>query len=603
MMAAAQQRNLSVELRLPGERPMQLYAESYALVIGAAAYTNGWPRLGGVPADVRSVGAALRGAGFKVIEVMNPTLARLESSLRSFIAEHGQNPNNRLLIYFAGHGHTLKSAAGSQLGYLVPVDAPVPTERNVGAFKAAALSMDSIENLAKQIDAKHALFVFDSCFSGTFFKMRAAPESITLKTTQPVRQFITAGSADQPVPDVSVFRQQFLAGIKGEADLNGDGYVTGSELGMFLEDRVTNYSRQTQTPQYGKIRDPSLDKGDFVFALASAPARPAPAPSVAIDPVAAELSFWNDVKASGSADELNAYLATYPKGQFAELARARIKALAAPATPVAASPATTPAAPQLAAITTQPPRNLSVAPTIAPRDSRLALLIGNSGYSRNDALPQLKNPSNDARDIAVALKENGFGKVAVVLDADHRTMRDAISKFGEDLRKAGPQAVGLFYYAGHGVEEGGRNYLIPLGTRIGSPKDLEFDSIDAQRVLAYMEDAGNAVNIFVLDACRDNPFPQLNRFRSSPNRGGLAQMRAPTGTFIGFSAAPGQTAIEGDGRNSLFAGALVQSLRLPNSNIDAVFTRATGTVTDMTARRQVPWKQSSLTSDFHFRPN
>jgi uncharacterized caspase-like protein len=246
-------------------------------------------------------------------------------------------------------------------------------------------------------------------------------------------------------------------------------------------------------------------------------------------------------------------------------------------------------------------RNLILKEAEGQGTVRLALLIGNSNYNRNDTLPQLKNPSNDARDIAAALKENGFSKIEVVLDADHRTMRNAISQFGEDLRKAGRDAVGLFYYAGHGVEEGGRNYLIPLGTRISSPKDLEFDAVDAQRVLAYMEEAGNAVNIIVLDACRDNPFPQLNKFRSSASSAGLAQMRAPTGSFIAFAAAPGQKASDGEGRNGLFTQHLLASLRAPNSNIDAVFTRVTAAVTEKTGRAQVPWKQSSLTNDFFFR--
>jgi uncharacterized caspase-like protein len=246
-------------------------------------------------------------------------------------------------------------------------------------------------------------------------------------------------------------------------------------------------------------------------------------------------------------------------------------------------------------------RNLIVQEGEGQGAVRLALLIGNSAYSRSDTLPQLKNPSNDARDIAAALKENGFSNVAVVLDADYRTMRAAITQFGDDLRKAGSQAVGLFYYAGHGVEHLGNNYLVPLGTKIGSPKDLEFDTIDAQRVLAYMEEAGNAVNIVVLDACRDNPFPQLNKFRSSSNVGGLAQMRAPTGSFIAFAAAPGQKASDGEGKNGLFTQHFLESLRQPNSNIDAVFTRVTAAVTEKTARAQVPWKQSSLTNDFFFR--
>lgn len=246
-------------------------------------------------------------------------------------------------------------------------------------------------------------------------------------------------------------------------------------------------------------------------------------------------------------------------------------------------------------------RNLILKEAEGQGQVRLALLIGNSNYNRSDPLPHLKNPSNDARDIAAALKENGFTKVEVVLDADHRKMQEAISKFGVDLRKAGPHAVGLFYYAGHGVEHLGSNYLIPLGTKITGPSDLQYDTVNAQRVLGYMEEAGNAVNIVVLDACRDNPFPQLNNFRSSAHAGGLAQMRGPKGSFIAFAAAAGQKASDGEGKNGLFTQHLLESLRTPNSNIDAVFTRVTSAVAEKTGGAQVPWKSSSLTKEFFFR--
>jgi hypothetical protein len=251
-------------------------------------------------------------------------------------------------------------------------------------------------------------------------------------------------------------------------------------------------------------------------------------------------------------------------------------------------------------------RNLTVqqAQTSSESQPRVALIIGNSNYSKADTLPQLKNPTNDARDIAEALKSHGFSNVSLVVDANYRTMREAITKFGDELKKAGPTAVGLFYYAGHGVQDSGHNYLVPLGTQLGTPKDLEFEAVDAQRVLAYMEDAGNAVNIIILDACRDNPFPVLNKFRSAAApAAGLAQMRAPSGSFIAFAAAEGQRASDGDGRNGLFTQQFLQSLRDPDSNIDAVFTRVTATVSDKTGKAQVPWRNSSLTSSFYFNPN
>jgi len=249
-----------------GEGVVDLYGKSYALVIGASEYKY-WPKLPGVKRDVALVKVALEKHGFAVTTVMDPTRGDYDQAMRNFISKYGQDQSNRLLFYYAGHGHTIKGAQGPEMGYMIPVDAPLPG-KDRGKLRAAAISMLEVEIYAKQIDAKHALFVFDSCFSGSIFGLtRAIPAAISDKTTKPVRQFITAGAADQEVPDDSVFRRQFVAGLAGEADLNHDGYVTGSELSQYLEYTVINYTRGAQTPQYGKIRDPFLDKGDFVFFL------------------------------------------------------------------------------------------------------------------------------------------------------------------------------------------------------------------------------------------------------------------------------------------------------------------------------------------------
>jgi len=198
---------------------------------------------------------------------MNPNESQLTQALKSFVFGHGQDPNNCLVIFFAGHGHTEKMAYGADLGYIVPKDAPLPLRDKAG-FMQRAINMQTIEGYARSIQAKHALFLFDSCFSGAIFDMvRAVPAAIDYKTANSVRQFITAGGADETVPDRSIFRGQLVEALNGEADLNRDGYITGTELGEFLQEKVVNYSRNSQHPQYGKIRDPNLDKGDFVFVL------------------------------------------------------------------------------------------------------------------------------------------------------------------------------------------------------------------------------------------------------------------------------------------------------------------------------------------------
>lgn len=247
------------------------YKESYALVIGMSTYTNGWPNLPGVRRDMEEVQAVLEQHGFDVIVKMDLERNALEEVLDEFINAYGYDPDTRLVLYFASHGATRQLAYGGEMGYIVPVDAPLPDEDERG-FLAKAMDMQMIEVYARRIQARHALFVFDSCFSGSLFAIsRAAPEHITYKIANPVRQFLTSGSADEYVPDESVFRQQFIAALTGEGDLNGDGYVTGAELGIFLEDSVINYTRGAQHPQYGKIRDPHLDKGDVVFKLPERP--------------------------------------------------------------------------------------------------------------------------------------------------------------------------------------------------------------------------------------------------------------------------------------------------------------------------------------------
>lgn len=145
--------------------------------------------------------------------------------------------------------------------------------------------MDAIEASARLIETRHALFVFDSCFSGSLVsRSTVVPPEISDATAKAVRQFITSGAANQEVPDRSIFRDLFVRGIKGAADLNGDRYVTGSELAMYLKSQVTEYSRGAQTPQYGKIRDTKLDLGDYVFMVTGAP-NPPPKMEVIAEPV------------------------------------------------------------------------------------------------------------------------------------------------------------------------------------------------------------------------------------------------------------------------------------------------------------------------------
>ena len=264
---AAEHRGLEVVFGDETGQQVGMYEKSYALVIGVSEYKT-LPDLPGVKKDIAAVKKALEEHGFHVTLVENPTdRSELDQVFVNFIDTNGQKQDDRLLFYFAGHGHTLRTSYGGEMGYIVPTDAPNPNQ-DVDGFRATALDMQMIEVYAKRIQAKHALFVFDSCFSGSIFALsKAIPEHISYRTGRHVRQFITSGSADEQVPDDGLFRQQFVEALEGEADWDSDGYVTGLELGEFLQRQIVNYSRGAQHPQYGKIRDPLLDKGDFVFQL------------------------------------------------------------------------------------------------------------------------------------------------------------------------------------------------------------------------------------------------------------------------------------------------------------------------------------------------
>ncbi|MBU2547575.1 MAG: caspase family protein, partial [Proteobacteria bacterium] len=226
--------------------------------------------------------------------------------------------------------------------------------------------------------------------------------------------------------------------------------------------------------------------------------------------------------------------------------------------------------------------------TTQAAEKRTALVMGNGSYRDSP----LKNPVNDARDMAAALKALGF-TVDLEVDAGQKTMELAIDAFGKKLRGGG---VGLFYFAGHGMQVEGRNYLLPIGSTILAESDVKYEAVDGGRVLDRMNDAENGLNIVILDACRDNPFARS--FRSASR--GLARMDAPTGSLIVFATAPGSTAADGEGRNGIFTKNLLGNMKAENIPIEKVLKLTRVGVMNETRSRQVPWESSSLTGDFFF---
>ena len=221
---------------------------------------------------------------------------------------------------------------------------------------------------------------------------------------------------------------------------------------------------------------------------------------------------------------------------------------------------------------------------------RLALVIGNSSYLTSP----LKNPVNDANAIGKELEKLGF-EVLLYTNLSQKDMINHMREFGEKL--TANKGVGLFFYAGHGMQVNGENYIIPVTANIQKEQDIELEAVNIKRLMGEMDNALNELNIIILDACRDNPFARS--FRSSANKG-LASTNAPTGTMVAFSTAPGSVASDGEGANGLYTQELLKAISKENMKIEDVFKEVRKNVYQLSNKEQVPWENSSIFGDFFF---
>lgn len=248
----------------------------------------------------------------------------------------------------------------------------------------------------------------------------------------------------------------------------------------------------------------------------------------------------------------------------------------------------------------------------AASDSRYALVIGNSDYQY--ASP-LKNPKNDSSDIAAALEDLYF-ETTLLQNATKQQIEIEVEKFLTKLKEE--QSVGLFYYAGHGVQLQGDNFLVPIETQAGTDQQIKNQSFNIANLLSGMRKIKTATNIIILDACRDNPFKSIasagSRSAAPTNsRGlvnknipkldtGLSKLNAPPNTLIAFATAPGRVAQDGYGRNSPYTNQLIESMQRSGLTVGQVFRQVRASVVAKTKGEQVPWESSSLIQDFYFKP-
>ena len=234
----------------------------------------------------------------------------------------------------------------------------------------------------------------------------------------------------------------------------------------------------------------------------------------------------------------------------------------------------------------------------ATTGQRVALVIGNSAYQNTAALP---NPVNDATDMAKALSDLGF-EVISGTNQTKAQMQNLIRQFGTRLTET--KAVGLFYYAGHGISAGGTNYLIPVDADIQAEDEIEEASVSINFLLNKMAAAQNGFNMVILDACRNNPFARKWRnYRDLGDKGGLARIDAPTGTLIAYATKPGEVASDGTGRNGLYTSALLRQMRRKNVDVTKMLQLVRADVIKQSGGRQVPFDESSVVGDFYFGGN
>jgi hypothetical protein len=229
----------------------------------------------------------------------------------------------------------------------------------------------------------------------------------------------------------------------------------------------------------------------------------------------------------------------------------------------------------------------------ASAGSRLALVIGNAKYAN---APKLENPANDSADLAAALRNVGF-EVIEQQDASRESMTKAVREFSSRLRGT---EVALFFYAGHGMQMNGENYLLPVDADIQTPADVRFNTVNLTDIQQEMEGSGRA-NIIILDACRNNPFADrlAQSGRAAPSRGLGRIDAAGEGSLIVYSTQPNNVALDGAGRNSPFTAALLKHVVTPGIEVRQMLSRVRGDVLSATERRQTPWDSSSLTGDVY----
>ncbi len=636
-----------------------LAEQRIALVVGNSQYGDEIVNLANPANDANLIGAALRRVGFDVKIVLDADQRTFKIAIRDFYERLiAAGPDSTALFYYAGHGLQV-----SGKNYLVPVQAVISAEADVDL---EAIEADVVLRQMGYAGARVMVVILDACRnnpltrgfrsgtrglarmeapSGSYVAYSTAPGDVTVDGTGDYSPYAAALAEAIAVPGDSIedtfrnvrvsvaaqtgnkqvtwdysaltapfyfvpqeekepaqvaatspasattdadFEMTFWNSIKDRNDPEEfEAYLSQFPNGKFAPlvelkiKKLRGSAEQTPPPATTGVATleiqsmPSnvgpaspvpmkIEDMDHTFTvLQSANVRAGPGTD---SPIIGRLDRDQTVSVTGKVVGLGWYRIDH--GGKPGFVIAKVLAEAAAVKIVAARP--------------------------VPVEPRIALVIGNSDYTQ--PLGALKNPANDAKLISKSLKSVGF-QVATLLDADQRAMKRAISDFGAAVSEAGSSAVALFFYAGHGIQVDGINYLIPVGAVIERKGDVDLEAIEVGAVLKQLEYVRSGVNIVVLDACRNNP---LRSFRSADR--GLAQMVAPDGSFVAYSTAPGDVAVDGEGANSPFAVALAEEMQRPGSSVYEVFQSVGLKVREATGNKQISWINSSMIGNFYFVP-
>jgi TPR repeat protein len=485
-----------------------LYKKSKALVIGNDHYSGGWPQLSNGVRDAEEVAKALAAQGFEVTLKKDLTSEELDRTLKSFFVGEGADVDTRLLLWFAGHGYTVRDE-----GYIVPVDAPSP--KADADFREKAISLRRFGEYMREANARHVLAIFDSCFAGTVFTTARSspPPAITLATTEPVREFISSGEADQQVSDDGTFRRLFLdvlAGKEPDADANHDGYVTGTELGLFLHQKMTNLTNNRQTPRYGKLDAYGYDRGDFVFQVgkpdvSTTAAVPTPQPRDAAQAWAAAQGVTNQAV-------LESFIRRYGDSFYVDLARARLEELRksqVAAVRVLSAPSDEAVVWECDRLAASPSDTLPVGVTGVPVEQldpgkaipacRAALAAHPDNPRLNFQLGRaLQKEGGDAAD-AEALR--WFRKAADAGNAGAMSNLGSLYVTGKGVAKDEAEALRWFRKA---ADAGNAGAMSNLGSLYVTGKGVAKDEAEALRWFRKAAEAGDADSMFNLGFMYEN---------------------------------------------------------------------------------------------------